>query len=105
MCPAPQDALSFPVAEARGMPRLLLKQTAQSNIEEIQFEPTVRKRAANRQVRAFGRRMWQDHTRAEVDLRRLAVSVHDTLPTDPSKDQKAIMKRLEIGRASGRERV
>lgn len=71
-----------------------LKDTAQSNLEEVQFEPVVRTHAASSRDRQFGRRMKQDHGRANANLKRLAARVHGELPTDVSEDQKALMKKL-----------
>jgi len=71
-----------------------LKDTAQSNLEEVQFEPTVMSHATNSQDKQFGRRMKRDHARANADLKRVASRVGGKRPTDVSEDQKALMKKL-----------
>ena len=71
-----------------------LKDTAQSNLEEVQFEPVVMSHATNRQDKQFGRQMKQDHGKANAALKRLASRVGDKLPTDVSKEQKALMNKL-----------
>jgi putative membrane protein len=71
-----------------------LKDTAQSNLEEIQAGPRVIPKAATPQARSFARRMVQDHTRANAALKRVAARTGDTLPTTISSDQKAIINRL-----------
>jgi len=71
-----------------------LKDTAQSNLEEVQFAPVVMSHATNSQDRQFGRQMKQDHGKANADLKRLAFRVGDKLPADVSEDQKALMNKL-----------
>lgn len=71
-----------------------LKDTAQSNLEEIQFAPTVRKMATRPEARAFGQRMYKDHSRAQRQLEALARRKHISLPQKPSEDEQDIMARL-----------
>lgn len=71
-----------------------LKMTAQSNLEEIQAGPILAPRAGSPQDRAYARRMVRDHTRAQEALKRVAARTGDTLPTDISDEQKAIIHRL-----------
>ncbi len=71
-----------------------LKNTAQSNLEEIQAGPRLAPRAATPQARAFARRMVRDHTRANAALKRVAARTGDTLPTDITSEQKAVINRL-----------
>jgi len=71
-----------------------LKDTAQSNLEEVQFEPVVMSHATNSRDRQFGRRMKQDHGKANAALKRVASRVGNKLPTDVSEDQKALMNKL-----------
>ncbi len=71
-----------------------LKDTAQSNLEEVQLEPMVLSHATNSQDRQFGRRMKQDHAKANADLKRLAARVGYKLPADISEDQEALIKKL-----------
>ena len=71
-----------------------LKDTAQSNLEEVQFEPVVLSHATSAQDRQFGRRMKRDHSKANAGLTRLASRVGGKLPADVSDDQKALMNKL-----------
>ena len=71
-----------------------LKDTAQSNIEEIQFAPTVQKKAVRPEARAYGRQMRRDHTNAQRELEALARQKHVSLPQKPSEDEHDIMDRL-----------
>jgi putative membrane protein len=71
-----------------------LKDTAQSNLEEVRLEPIVMSHATSRQYRQFGQRMKKDHSHANAELERLASRVDDKLPSDVSKEQKAIMHKL-----------
>ena len=71
-----------------------LKDTAQSNLEEVQLEPVVLSNAATSEDRRMGRRMKQDHSIANVDLKRVAARVGDKLPTDITDDQKALIKKF-----------
>lgn len=71
-----------------------LKDTAQSNIEEIRFAPTVQRMAARPEAREYGRRMRRDHARAQRQLEALARRKHISLPQKPSEDEQDIMARL-----------
>lgn len=71
-----------------------LKDTAQSNLEEIQAGPTMVRHAGSPQVRAFARCMVRDHRHANAQLKRVAARVHDSLPSDISQEQKAVIHRL-----------
>lgn len=71
-----------------------LKDTAQSNLEEIQAGPRVIPQAGTPQAREFARRMVRDHTRANAALKRVAARTGDKLPTDISSEQQAVINRL-----------
>ena len=71
-----------------------LKDTAQSNLEEVQFEPVVLSHAAEGQDKQFGQRMRQDHAKANAGLKVVAARTGFHPPSDVSEDQKHIMKRL-----------
>ncbi len=71
-----------------------LKASAQSNLEEVQFESVVLTHAANGQDKEFGKRMRQDHARANAELKAVAARTGFQPPKDVSEDQKHIMERL-----------
>jgi len=96
-------ALSCTAAQAQGrdakmalstLDKTYLKDTAQSNLEEVQFAPIVMSHATSREDRRFGQRMKQDHSKANAELRRLANKICEKLPEDVSDDQKSLMKKL-----------
>ncbi len=71
-----------------------LKASAQSNLEEVQMEPLVLAHAASDKDKEFGKRMRQDHAQANAALKAVAARTDYQPPTDVSKNQKDIMKRL-----------
>lgn len=71
-----------------------LKATAQSNLEEVQFETVVLTHASSDQDKQFGRHMRQDHAKANAKLKVVSARTGFQPPKDVSEDQKHIMKRL-----------
>ncbi len=80
-------------SELSSLDKDYLKDTAQSNLEEIQFAPTVQQ-IGNSADRQFAQHMKTDHARANAQLKALAARVGYALPKDASEEQHAIMERL-----------
>jgi putative membrane protein len=68
--------------------RDFLEQAAQNGHAEISASRLALEKTRNEQVRSFAQRMVDDHTRANEELRTLAMSKRVELPTEPSLLQK-----------------
>jgi putative membrane protein len=71
------------------------KNAAQGNMAEVALGKLAAQNAQSDDVKKFGQRMVDDHTKAEQDLEGIASKNNLTLPTDVSPAQKAEQQRLE----------
>ena len=71
------------------------KKAAQGNMAEVALGKLATQNAQSDDVKKFGQRMVDDHTKAEQDLEGVASKNNLTLPTDVSPTQKAEEQRLE----------
>lgn len=71
------------------------KKAAQGNMAEVALGKLATENAQSDDVKKFGQRMVDDHTKAEQDLEGVASKNNLTLPTDVSPMQKAEQQRLE----------
>ena len=62
-----------------------LKQAAEINLGEVQLGKLAEQKGNNPAIRDFGRRMVEDHTKAEDNLRRIAQQQGVTLPSSPGQ--------------------
>ena len=59
-----------------------LKQAAEINLGEVQLGKLAEQKGNNPAIREFGRRMVEDHTKAEDNLRQIAQQQGVTLPSN-----------------------
>jgi len=78
-----------------------MKQLAQANLSEIAAGKTAAQKAQSPDVKKFGQKMVDDHTKMLEDLRTLAKKKNVALPQDPDVKDLAQMKLME--RKSGAE--
>jgi putative membrane protein len=71
-----------------------LQKAAQGGLAEVELGKLAEERASNRQVRAFAKRMVDDHSKANDDLKRLASRKGVKLPTSPDASHEAVRDRL-----------
>jgi putative membrane protein len=62
---------------------------------EVQLGKLAQEKASNDQVKQFGARMVQDHSKANDELKQVAGSKGIQLPTDLDAKHKSDMKRLQ----------
>ena len=72
-----------------------MKQLAQSNLNEIAAGKTAAEKAQSPDVKKFGQKMVDDHTKMLDDLRTLAKKKSVALPQDASMKDMAQMKWME----------
>lgn len=87
-------------AKLSALDKTFLKDTAQSNLEEIELKALVLKRAKKFATKDYARYLEQDHARANRSLTALAARKGFTLPQTISTDQKAVLKQLSSKPAS-----
>jgi putative membrane protein len=68
---------------------------AQAGVAEIQMAKLAAEKANNADVKAFGRHMVTDHTKANENLKSVAEKKRMTLPTDMNAHQHATYRKLE----------
>jgi putative membrane protein len=71
-----------------------LKQAAMGGLAEVQLGRLAQERSSNREVSAFAKRMVEDHTKANEELKRLASKKGVTLPTSPNAKHQGARDRL-----------
>lgn len=74
--------------------RHFMQDAAMGGLAEVQLGKLAQERASNRQVATFARRMVDDHSRANDDLRRLAAKKGVTLPSSLDAEHQAARDRL-----------
>lgn len=72
-----------------------MKKAAEGGIAEVELGKLAAEKASNEQVKKFGQRMVDDHTKANNQLKDVAAQKHIDLPTEPSAKDKATKARLE----------
>ena len=71
------------------------KKAAQGNMAEVAMGKLATEKAQSDDVKKFGQRMVDDHTKAEQDLEGVASKNNMSLPSEPSAMQKAEQQKLE----------
>lgn len=71
-----------------------LTKAAQGNMAEVRLGRLAAERAAGDRVKQFGRRMIQEHGKAQQELTALAQQNSWTLPTEVSEEQKKLYDTL-----------
>ncbi len=69
-------------------------EAAQAGIMEVKFGELASTKAQNAEVKAFGKKMVEDHTKANNELKELAKKKNIQLPADMSSDQKDMYEKL-----------
>jgi putative membrane protein len=72
-----------------------MKQAAQGNEAEIALGQLAQQKAESPDVKAFGERMINDHTKANENLKEVASQAGVTLPNEPNAKDTAEKARLE----------
>src|SRR5439155_24769817 len=71
-----------------------IKEAAQGGMMEVQLGKFASEKASNDQVKEFGRRMEQDHSKANDELKKLASDKGVDLQNELDKKHKSALDRL-----------
>lgn len=72
-----------------------VKKAAEGGLAEVELGQLAVQKASSEQVKKFGQRMVDDHSKANDELKEVASKDHITLPTQPDAKDKATKARLE----------
>src|SRR5579864_3651439 len=81
--------------------KTFIKKAAEGGLAEVELGKLATEKASNEEVKKFGQRMVDDHSKANDQLKDVAAQKHIDLPTEPSARDKATKARLE--KLSGEE--
>ena len=73
---------------------LFMKKAAQGGFAEVQMGEVATDRASSPQVKRFGQRMVDDHSKANNELKNIASQKGETLPTTVSAKNRDVIDRL-----------
>ena len=101
------QAKQNPSAKASGgsSDALFARKAAQGNMAEVAMGKIAIQNAQSDDVKKFGQRMIDDHSKAEQDLEGIASKNNLTLPSDESSIQKAEQQRMENLKGAAFDRV
>jgi putative membrane protein len=72
-----------------------VKKAAEGGLAEVELGQLAVQKASSEQVKKFGQRMVDDHSKANDELKEVASKEHITLPTEPDAKDRATKARLE----------
>src|SRR5512133_2040153 len=72
-----------------------VKKAAQGGMAEVELGKLATQKASSEDVKKFGQRMVDDHTKANDQLKQVAEQQHIDIPTQPNAKDKATKARLE----------
>ena len=75
--------------------KTFVKKAAEGGLAEVELGQLAAQKASNEEVKKFGQRMVDDHSKANDQLKQVAAQEHINLPTEPSAKDKATKARLE----------
>lgn len=78
---APAYAASMSKGRPSGRDKSFMKSAAEGGMAEVELGRLAAQKSADPDVKAFGQRMVDDHSRANEKLKELAASLHYPLPT------------------------
>jgi len=77
------------------MDQHFMKEAAEGGLAEVELGNLAAQKASSSEVKNFGERMVQDHTKANDQLKQIASNKGVNLPSQPSHAQMAEKKKLE----------
>jgi putative membrane protein len=74
---------------------MFMKKAAEGGMAEVELGQLAAQKASSDDVKKFGQRMVDDHTKANEQLKQVAAQQHMSLPQEPNAKDKATKARLE----------
>ena len=81
-------------AVVTGADATFVKKAADGGMAEVSLAKLAQEKASNADVKSFAAKLEKDHSQANDDLKELASKKSITLPTEPSKNHKALHDKL-----------
>jgi|SRR6478672_6987041 putative membrane protein len=75
--------------------RDFVQKAAQGGVSEVEMGKLAQQKAENQQVKDFGARMVQDHTKANDELKKIASAKSVNIPDQPDKQAQKEMDKLQ----------
>lgn len=75
--------------------KTFVKKAAEGGLAEVELGQLATQKASSEEVKKFGQRMVDDHSKANDQLKQVAAQQQIDLPTEPSAKDKATKARLE----------
>ena len=73
----------------------LVKKAAAGGLAEVELGQLAVKNGSSEEVKQFGQRMINDHSKANDELKQIASQEHVKLPSEPDQQDRATKERLE----------
>jgi putative membrane protein len=89
------DKASSGSSQLSAMDKHFVRKAAQGGLAEVELGKLATQKASSDDVKKFGQRMVDDHTKANDQLKQLAQQKGIDLPTQPDAKDKATMDRLQ----------
>ena len=89
-----QTKTAAPAAAKQQSDQKFVMDAAKGGMAEVEFGKLAQDKASSDQVKNFGKRMVDDHSKANDELQTLAKNKNITLPTDLDPKDKALKDRL-----------
>lgn len=80
---------------ARSADKMFVKKAAEGGLAEVELGQLATQKASSDEVKKFGQRMVDDHTKANDQLKQVAAQEKIDLPTEPNAKDKATKAQLE----------
>ncbi len=97
--PNPADQLDKPGAmkpdQQAAIDKIFVKKAMQGSIAEVQLGQLTLQKSNNDQVKQFARKMIDDHTKLNEQMRPVALQLRVEIPTDVSKKDKSLMSKMQ----------
>ena len=91
----PTATQSIPAANLARGDRKFIEEAAQGGMAEVQLGQLAQQKASNDQVKQFGKKMADDHQKANDELKKIASTKGITLPTDLSSSDRREYDKLQ----------
>jgi len=91
----PKESASTRRSHEAGAKETFIRNAAEGNMAEVKLGQLAEQKGQNPEVKKFGERMVQDHSKANEELKKVADQEHINLPTNTSAKSAATYRSLE----------